>query len=91
MPVGFTFRNHTAYITAMRPRFAGEWTRLSDSGSVERWLSAFEDSAVVVGTTTHCVSAGVIVLVDCCADGWRISIPRNDELREIDAYNAGDE
>jgi len=88
----FHFRNHAVYATPTYPRFVGDWNRLSDSGSVQRWLSGMEDSEVVLGANTIAIPAGVIVLVDRLADGWRVSVPRIDAYVEIaiDADDAKD-
>jgi len=81
---GFAFRNHVNYTSMSYPRFAGDWTQLSDSGTVQRWLSGLEGSEIVLaGTTSVLIPAGAIVLVDRCAGGWWVSVPRNDDHAEI--------
>jgi hypothetical protein len=64
------FHNHTAYVTSSSPKFRGDWTRLSDSGDMQKWLSGFEDSTVVIGTATFGVAAGTVVLAATDAGGW---------------------
>lgn len=86
----FAFRNHTTYTMPMTPRFVGDWTKLSDSGTMQRWLSGLEDSEVVLATATVAIPAGVIVLVETTPDGIRLSVPRNDEYTEI-VSDGGDE
>lgn len=82
---GGRWGSHIEIFSRRLPTFDETFVRLSDSGSVERWLASNPDGSelwVVPPESSQPVSrmvaSGAIVLCTPCAGSWRVSIPRND-------------
>lgn len=49
----FSFRNHTEHRSTTEPRFVGsDWTELSRSGTIQRWLSGADGGDIVITVPT---------------------------------------
>jgi hypothetical protein len=82
---GARWGSHLELTSYRPPRFDNTFVRLSDSGSVERWLAANGDGSELwlvppesSELVSRVVAAGAIVLCTPVGNTWRVSIPRND-------------
>jgi hypothetical protein len=82
---GGKWGSHIEIFSHRPPSFDDTFVRLSDSGSVERWLAANPDGSELrvvppesSKPVSRMVASGAIVLCTPCAGSWRVSIPRND-------------
>jgi hypothetical protein len=82
---GGKWGSHIELLSYRPPTFDNTFVRLSDSGSVERWLAANTDGSELrvvppesSKPVSRMVASGAIVLCTPCAGTWRVSIPRND-------------